>query len=95
MADRSDYAGTFTKGRDEVMDKRHIELGRRVKDGITGFAGIAISRTEYLYGNPRIAVCSETLKDGKTISETFDERRLEYHGDPKKVSGFSQQGGAK
>ncbi len=77
------------------MSQQYIELGRRVKDGITGFIGIAVGRTEYLHGNPRIAVCSEALKDGKTISETFDERRLEYYGDPKKVSGFSQQGGAK
>ncbi len=55
-----------------------IKLGNRVKDTITGFAGIAVARTEWDYGCVRISVQPEKLdKDGKVRdTETFDEQRL-------------------
>ncbi len=53
-----------------------MKLGDNVTDSITGFAGIAVSRTEYLYGCVRLGVESCELKDGKPILEFFDERRL-------------------
>lgn len=56
-----------------------IELGARVKDRITGFSGVAVSVTHWLYGCTRYGVQSETLdKDGKPIeAEWFDEQSLD------------------
>jgi hypothetical protein len=45
-----------------------------VRDTVTGFAGVATSRTEYLTGGPRIQV--EAMVDNKPTSEWFDESRL-------------------
>lgn len=56
-----------------------ITLGSRVRDSLTGFEGIATSRTDYLYGCTHIGVTPEKLdKDGKVqASEFFDEQRIE------------------
>lgn len=55
-----------------------ITLGTKVKDRITGFEGIATSRTEFLYGCVRVYVEPESLHDGKPIEgQYFDEQRLE------------------
>lgn len=54
-----------------------VKLGSKVKDNITGFSGIAISRTVFLHGCVRICVESTKLKDGKSVSEYFDEQRVE------------------
>lgn len=55
-----------------------IELGQKVRDRLTGFAGIAVSRVEHLYGCSRIAIEPTELHDGKPIlSEWFDEQRVE------------------
>lgn len=55
-----------------------ISLGNRVRDVYTKFEGVAIGRTDWLYGCSRIAVQSLELKDGKPIdAEWFDEQRLE------------------
>ena len=54
-----------------------IKLGDRVKDKYTGFEGIAIARTEWLYGCTRITIESTTLHEGKTIDpHSFDEQRV-------------------
>jgi hypothetical protein len=54
-----------------------VELGQRVKDTITGFEGIAIARTEWLYGCVRVTVQPQSMHDGKPIdSSTFDEPQL-------------------
>ena len=55
-----------------------IRLGSRVKDSITGFTGIAIGRTDWLYGCSRICVEPEKLqKDGKAFESLwFDEQRI-------------------
>lgn len=54
-----------------------VELGTKVKDSLTGFEGIAVSRCEYLYGCVRVFVEPEQLKDGRPIEgEWFDEQRL-------------------
>jgi hypothetical protein len=62
-----------------------IELGTKVKDLITGFTGVAVARTEWLYGCARIVVESCDLKDGVPISpQWFDEQRVEeIEGSPK------------
>ncbi len=54
-----------------------IKLGAKVKDSITGFSGIAVSRTVFLYGCVRIGVESKKIVDGKIVTHYFDEQRLE------------------
>ena len=55
-----------------------VTLGTVVKDAITGFEGVAISRTEYLYGCVRIAVEPQALQEGRPIeAQYFDEQRLD------------------
>ena len=54
-----------------------VKLGTKVKDSITGFSGIAVCRTEYLYGCVRIGIEPQELKDGKPVeTHYFDEQRL-------------------
>jgi len=55
-----------------------VKLGSRVKDIITGFTGIAVGYSKWMYGCNRIVVESESLKDGKPLgNEWFDEQRVE------------------
>lgn len=54
-----------------------INLGDRVKDKITGFEGIAISKVIHINGCIRYEVKPQGLKDGKTIeSEWIDETQI-------------------
>lgn len=55
-----------------------VRLGDKVKDKITGFAGVATGRYEYLFSPPCIGVQPQDLKDGKPIEGlSFDESQLE------------------
>lgn len=56
-----------------------IQLGTRVRDLITGMTGVAIARTEWLYGCARVGVESvEIKKDGKPSDAVWlDEQRVE------------------
>lgn len=55
-----------------------VTLGKVYKDKITGFKGIATSRSEFLYTAPRIGLSPKDLFDGKPIMEQFfDENQLE------------------
>lgn len=57
--------------------KKIIELGDYVQDTVTGFKGVAVARTQWLYGCSRINIQPKIDKDGKlgdTIS--FDEPSL-------------------
>jgi len=56
-----------------------IKLGSKVRDSLTGFSGIAIGRTEYMYGCARIAIEPDRLDTtGKPIDvQWFDEQRVE------------------
>lgn len=58
---------------------RGIKLGSLVKDNITGFAGIAIGRTEFGFGCIHIRVQARGLTaEGEPIPEqSFDEQRIE------------------
>jgi len=57
---------------------REIKLGYKVRDIITGFEGIAIGRTDWLYSCARIGVRSETMEKGKPINDQwFDVQQLE------------------
>lgn len=52
-------------------------LGKRVKDSVTGFVGVAITKTEYLHGHVWYTVISETKnRDGTYPSQDFAEGRL-------------------
>lgn len=55
-----------------------INLGDVVRDRLTGFSGIVVARTEWLYGCLRITVQPEELnKDGGVRdSVTFDEMQV-------------------
>ena len=54
------------------------ELGVHVRDRVTGYKGIVIGRTEWLYGCRRYTVQSQEMKDGKPVdSMSFDEDALE------------------
>lgn len=63
-----------------------IKLGSKVRDSITGFTGIATSRTEYLHGCVHVGVTPTELKDGKPIDpQWFDEQRVELLEEKKPV----------
>lgn len=55
-----------------------IKLGDRVRDKVTGFEGIAIGRSTWLYGCERIGIEPTTLDDGGLPIEPvfFDEQRI-------------------
>jgi len=54
-----------------------IKLGIRVKDSITGYEGVAIARTDWLYGCVRITIQGDLDKDGQVPDNvTFDEDQL-------------------
>lgn len=54
-----------------------LQLGDTVRDTITGFQGVAVGRTAWLYGCDRIGVEPREMKDGKPIDIVwFDEARL-------------------
>ena len=56
-----------------------VKLGSVVRDAITGFAGVAVSRTEYLYGCVQVGVQRAGLdpKGKPEDVEYFDEQRLD------------------
>ena len=58
-----------------------IELGRKVKDKITGFSGIVTGLCQYISGCNQALVAPTVGKDGVAKdSSWFDEQRLEYVG---------------
>ncbi len=62
-----------------------IELGKKYKDSITGFEGIATARTEYMFGCVNILLVGKELKSDGTPNELwFDEQRLVPKGKDKK-----------
>lgn len=62
---------------------RKVKIGQRVRDSISGFEGIVVAKTSYLYGCERVGVAPEYLDDdGETISwHWFDEPQVEVIGD--------------
>ncbi len=60
-----------------------VELGSRVKDAMTGFEGVAVSCTKYLYGCVSVGVQPTELTPlGKPEDVVyFDEQRLEDKSD--------------
>lgn len=59
-----------------------IQLGRKVKDLVTGYVGVASGRSEWLYGCARIVVEGTETSDGKVPEpQYFDEQRIEHFDD--------------
>jgi hypothetical protein len=55
-----------------------IALGDVVKDTITGFKGVVVSRHDYLNGCVRLGIQPKGLKDGKPIeAQVFDIEQCE------------------
>ena len=62
-----------------------VQLGDKVKDTVSGFIGIAVSKHTYLQGCDRISVQPLIDKEGKLPEvQAFDEPQLEVLK-PKKV----------
>lgn len=59
----------------------NIPLGSEVKDGITGFTGIAIAVTVFINGTTRYSVKPRKIENGRTgIAVWFDSEYLEVVG---------------
>lgn len=55
-----------------------ITLGDEVRDRITGFKGIVVSRTEWVSGCVRVAIQAQELFEGKPVEPAhFDEEQVE------------------
>jgi len=69
----------------EIM---RIGLGRRVKDSITGYEGVTVARTSWLYGCERITIQGDLDKNGKIPDTvTIDEEQLIVVESKKKPNG--------
>lgn len=55
-----------------------VTLGKRYKDSISGFSGVAVARATYLYGCVRVLIAPAKLtKDGDWLPDTWlDEPQL-------------------
>ena len=55
-----------------------VDVGDRVKDKVSGFEGIVISRTEFMAGCERIEVQAEKLHEGEPVeAQLFDAPNLD------------------
>ena len=56
-----------------------IVLGQQVRCRITGYRGIVIARSEYLYSSPQVRVQSETVNDSGLPKDAvwLDEEQCE------------------
>jgi hypothetical protein len=53
-------------------------LGAKVRDMVTGFTGVVVGRTQFVYGCNRYSVQGEELQDAKPTNwQGFDEGQLE------------------
>ncbi len=58
-----------------------IELGNEVKEIVSGFCGIAVSRIEYLNGCVQFGIRGKVGSDGKVPdTQYFDDKYLEFVG---------------
>lgn len=74
--------------------KFKFKLGQRVKDKITSFEGIIISRSQWLNSCNTYGIQSETLNEGKPVDrQYFDAPQLEFVSDKKQVHNPEQETG--
>lgn len=60
------------------MEKFKFDLGDKVKDKVTGYTGIIIGQTRWLYGCTRYTIQAQELKDGKPVEAiSCDEAALD------------------
>lgn len=64
-----------------------VVLGQKYKDPITGYSGVATSRTVYLNGCVRICLTGKAGKDGKIPEEFFDEQQILGNVTPRETGG--------
>jgi hypothetical protein len=58
-----------------------IRLGQKVRDSVTGFTGIAVSRCEYLNGCTHYGIAPKVGSDGKAPDSVYyDWQRIEILG---------------
>ena len=68
-----------------------IKLGDKVTEAVTGFTGIVIAKTEWIYGCVRFGVQAEELKDSIPLEpQWFDEGELSKN--PKSKGGPPRNG---
>jgi hypothetical protein len=71
-----------------------VNLGDKVKDTVSGFIGIAVSRHIYLNGCNRITVQPSSVRNGKLPeSQTFDEPQLKVLKTQQVLPGLQITGG--
>lgn len=59
------------------MDERPVQLGDVAKDTISGFDGIVVCVSEWLYGCRRVTVQPRGMHEGQPIdNKTFDSDQL-------------------
>ena len=63
-----------------------IELGDKVLDTVSGYTGIAVSKTEYINGCTQYGVQGKVTKDkGEIITYNIDAAQLEKVNDGVKI----------
>jgi len=73
--------------------RSNIELGKKYRDRISGFTGIATGRHEYLNGCVRITITATELHDGKPVDpQTFDTEDLVFVDDGVVNKSFATSG---
>lgn len=76
-----------------------MKLGDRMRDKITRFEGVAVSRCDYINGCVQFQLTAPALEGGKEISDWFDHQRLEvteagaYPYSPPSLESDSPPGG--
>lgn len=69
-----------------------IKLGDRVRDSLTGFAGVVIGWSVFVYCSPRAEVQAESCENGKPRESVwFDAARLERCNGEKAVGYFADR----
>jgi hypothetical protein len=70
-----------------------MEFGDKVRDEITGYEGVYVARTDWLYGCRRLGIMRAD-KDGKPETEWFDEPQVSLVETKKKPRLAATGGGA-
>jgi hypothetical protein len=76
------------------MPGERIQLGDVARDTITGFEGVVIGTSDWLYGCRRMILQPKALLEGKPVeSQSFDEPQLVLVSPPKPPSPPVRSGG--
>jgi hypothetical protein len=69
------------------LDWGNVKLGVRVRDLVTSYSGVVVSKTEWFGGKKRVAVMSQELVEGQPLPiHEFDVTQIEVL-DPKPIFG--------